>query len=276
MVTLAVPSLKYTTVQAPAPAPAVSNQPSVPVSAASLMLSPSILKTGVGTQAPAQPTAQPIPLLPTSNNTSSLAQPIQNNNNPNPNTQTQNPMDNQNVGVTRVPGNFNMLPVPPAMTQVITSAAGVGALSKKAFFLNEGFFNSTVTDNGSGPGSITNSYGDGFSGKGYNQLATANINGSNGIGCYGFTLEYITTSTGNQNPGALALAVPTILVADLVGNNQIPRGIPISLGTRNTQQQTGIMTIAYQFTLNALCQFSYNIPVDNTVTLTVITDPSSL
>jgi len=167
---------------------------------------------------------------------------------------------------------FDMLPIPPAFTQTIISNTGAGANAITAYFGNEPFFNATPTNNGSGAASVVNTYGDGWSGKGYNQLISAL---ERGVRFYGFTLSYITTSTGAQNPAGLTTANTTILVADLVGANQIPKGIVINAGLRNTQYQQGTMTVQYTFNLNTLCQFSYSVPVGNTASLTLLTSPLS-
>ncbi len=174
--------------------------------------------------------------------------------------------------IVRMDGELNMFPDVPSMTQVITSASGGGALTQTAYFLNEDIFNETPTNNGSGAGTITNTYGDGWAGNGYNNLAKA-LSFQNGIKCYGFTLEYITTSTGAENPAGLAVAQPTWLMGNLVGNRQIPKGFVLPAGKRNTQYLTGTMTLDGIFYLNALCQFSYGIPVGNTVTLVILNKP---
>jgi len=191
---------------------------------------------------------------------------------------SQSPANNpaNNVGATQpqqgivvIPGEFDLRPVPPAMTQTQASATGGSAAAKTGYFLNEAFFNSTPTNNGSGANSIVTTYGDGWSGKGYTNLASM----GNGIKCYGFTLQYVVTSGGAQDPSGLSTANPTILVSNLVGANQIPYGVPLNAGARNTQYLSGTMTIAYVFWMNSLTQFSYNIPVGDTVTLTVNTQP---
>lgn len=172
-----------------------------------------------------------------------------------------------------IPGNFDMFPIPPAMTQVITSATGSGALSKTIYFGNESVFNATPTNNGSGADSITNTYGDGFSGKSYNQLFAQPTVNSTGLKCYGFTLQYITTNGGAQNPSGLTTANPTLLVATGTSSNMIPRGIVLSAGARNTQYLSGVMTVQYQFTINSVTQFSYIVPAGSTSTLTILTAP---
>ncbi len=182
---------------------------------------------------------------------------------------TPSPVQAAQQGIVIIPGEFNMMPVPAAMTQTQASATGGGALAKTGYFLNEAFYNVTPTNNGSGAASIVTTYGDGWSGKGYTQLA----NNGQGIKCYGFTLSYVVTASGLQDSAGLATANPTILVSNLVGANQIPYGIPLNAGSRNTQYLSGVMTIAYVFWMNSLTQFSYNIPVGDTVTLTINTQP---
>lgn len=167
-------------------------------------------------------------------------------------------------------GQFNLSPIPPAMTQVVASSQGPGpghSASITAYFLNESSFNSTPTDNGSGVATVTNTYGDGWSGKGYNQIAN-----NRGIKCYGFTLQYVITSSGAQSAAALNGSGITLLVSSLVGANQIPKGFVLSAGARNTQYLPGEMTVRYSFCLNSLSQISYIVPVLNTATLVVLTE----
>lgn len=166
-----------------------------------------------------------------------------------------------------IPGNVEMSPVPNSMTQTIASATGGGALTKTVYFGNEAFYNATPTDNGSGANSITNTYGDGWSGKGYTNL----MNAGRGVKCYGFTLEYITTSTGAQLASGLTNANPTLLVSNMVGASQIPVGYPLAGGTRNTQYLAGTMTLQTQFVMNYATQFSYVVPAGATATLVILT-----
>lgn len=173
------------------------------------------------------------------------------------------------ASIISLPGEVNIYPIPPAMTQVIVSDAGSGALSKTVYFGNEATFNSTPTNNGSGASSISNTYGDGWSGKGYNQL----FGSYPGVKCYGFTLQFITTSGGAQNPSGITTASPTLLFANMVGTNQIPYGIVLSAGSRNTQYLSGEMTVKQVFYMNPVAQLSYVVPAGNTATLTVLTAP---
>ncbi len=168
-----------------------------------------------------------------------------------------------------IPGNYEAFPVPPAMSQVVASAAGGGAAAVTAYFGNEDAFNVTPTNNGSGAGSVVKIYGDGYSGKGYNKI----IDSGQGVQCYGFTIQYNVTAGGAQDPSGLTTSNPTILTANLVGQNQIPRGILLSAGQRNTQFLSGVMTVQFMFMFNALTQFAYGVPVGDTATLTLLTAP---
>lgn len=188
-----------------------------------------------------------------------------------PAAQNQSANQNQNANNAPnmfIPGNTDLAPVPNSMTQVIASATGSGALTKTVYFGNEANYNATPTDNGSGASSITNTYGDGWSGKGYTALMN-----SRGVRCYGFTLEYVTTSTGAQLASGLTNANPTLLLSNFVGANQIPVGYPLAGGTRNTQYLAGTMTIQVQFTMNYATQFSYIVPAGATATLVLLTAP---
>lgn len=172
---------------------------------------------------------------------------------------TLNPMDSPNA-------------TPNSLGQTIVSNTGGSAAAVTAYFLNEDIYNATPTNNGSGASSVSNTYADGWAGNGYNALSKSATAGK-GIMCYGFTLEYITTSGGAQNPTGLTTANPTYLTANLVGANQAPFGMPLNAGVRNTTYQTGTMTIKKSFYLSCLNQFSYGVPVGNTVNFTVINRP---
>lgn len=173
-----------------------------------------------------------------------------------------------------VPGFVDGWQKPQALIQTVYSDVGTNAAAVTVYFGNESFYNSTATNNGSGANSVHKSYGDGWSGKGYEQLYSgANEGGTPGIVCYGFTLQFTTTSTGAQAPAGLNTAAPTILYSNLVGINQVPTGIPLTQGSRNNQYLNGMMTIAVQFKMNSLAQFSWVLPVGITGNLTVNTQP---
>lgn len=169
---------------------------------------------------------------------------------------------------------IDIMPVPMGLTQTIQSDGDAGALAKTAYFLNEDSYTATPTNNGSGASSISNTYGDGWGGLGYNNLAKC-VNGGRGIKCYGLTIEY--TQSGTELASGLTTANLTLNFVNLVGASYIPSGVVLSVGKRNTQYLGGTMTITRTFYLNALAQISYVVPAsttggaDTVATLTVNT-----
>lgn len=179
---------------------------------------------------------------------------------------------NANTPMLDVPGEVNLKPNINAMTQTVASAAGGGATAITAYFMNEDVYNATPTNNGSGALSVTTTYGDGWDGGGYNRFAYLN-SAANGIACYGITLVYTVIASAAQDASALATANPTWLMANLVGNRQVPVGLVLAAGVRNTQFQVGTMTVRFRFNMSALNQLSYSVPAADNATLTVITQP---
>ncbi len=162
--------------------------------------------------------------------------------------------------------------VPTSLGQTIVSNTGGSAAAITSYFLNEDTYNATPTNNGSGAASVSNTYNDGWSGNGYNNLSKS-VNAGNGILAFGFTLEVITTSGGAQNGTALNAANPTYLTASLVGATQSPNPIPLNTGVRNNQYQLGTMTVKKNFYLSSLNQFSTLVAVGTTSSLTIICRP---
>lgn len=179
---------------------------------------------------------------------------------------------NANIPMVDVAGEANYRPQPNAMTQTIVSNAGVGGTAITAYFMNEDVYNATPTNNGSGALSVSNSYGDGWTGGGYNRFGYLEA-GQNGIACFGLTIVYTVIATSAQDASALPLANPTWRMANLVGNAQLPVGIVLAAGQRNTQFQAGTMTVRFRFNLGPMNQLSYSVPVGDTCSLTVMTSP---
>lgn len=182
---------------------------------------------------------------------------------------------NAAIPMVDMPGEANYKPTLNAMTQTVASATGGGATAITAYFMNEDVYNATPTNNGSGALSVTKSYGDGWSGGGYNRYAYLE-SAQNGIPCYGFTLVYTVTSSSAQDASALTTANPTWLMANLVGSRQVPVGLVMAAGTRNTQYLQGTMTVRFRFNMSCLNQFAYSVPVGDTAALTVMTQPFDL
>lgn len=161
---------------------------------------------------------------------------------------------------------------PSTLQQVIVSNTGSGAAAITAYFMNEDVFNATATNNGSGASSASNTYSDGWSGNGYNNLAKS-VNNGRGIMCYGLTFQYIVTSGAVQDGTGLSAANPNLLGATNVGTSMRPEPSPLNEGLRNTQYLSGVMTVLAPFFMSSISQISYRIPVGDTVTLTVFCRP---
>ena len=69
------------------------------------------------------------------------------------------------------------------------------------------------------------------------------------------------------------MANPTLLCANLVGQNFIPKGIVLSAGLRNTQYQQGMMTVKTIFKINPLTQIQLNALNGYQYDLTIMTAP---
>jgi len=160
---------------------------------------------------------------------------------------------------------FNLIPVPPALTVSVNNNTDANALVY--LFNNNSLHNYS---NGDGFNNTNVIFGDGFKGKGYAQLFGGL---DRGLKCYGFTLNCYNPITGIQSQSALTMANPTLLCANLVGQNFIPKGIVLSAGLRNTQYQQGMMTVKTIFKINPLTQIQINTLNGYQYDLTIMTAP---
>lgn len=167
---------------------------------------------------------------------------------------------------------YDIFTIPPVFTFTVSSAAGVGAATSTQYIFNNNSFNALDTDNGSGAGSITNTYGDGFTGKGYEQLLRS-ANGGHGVEFKGFLVISTTPSTGAQNPTAL-----TTINFNIVNNNMqgSTLDVPLNLSGAQTNMayQSGTLTIEQRFWMNALNQISVSVAVDTAFAFTFYTEVS--
>jgi hypothetical protein len=171
---------------------------------------------------------------------------------------------------------FDIFWIPPTLTFTASSAAGVGAVATTIYFFNTSFFNSLVTNNGVA-GGLTNTYGDGFSGKSYERLfASAGIgrnNGSKGGGVLttGFNLISTVASTGAQNATAFSTMLFNYIWSTSQGVMQ-PAPFDINSAISSGQYNTGIMNIGQNAYINCLTQITCVIPVDNKFGFTFLTN----
>lgn len=167
---------------------------------------------------------------------------------------------------------YDIFTIPPVFTFTTASDNGTGAAAATQYIFNNSFYNAADTDNGSGAGSIVNTYGDGFTGKGYEQLLNS-ANGGHGVLFKGFLIISTTSSSGAQYPTAFTTINFTLLNANLQGSTiDIP--FNISSAQNNMQYQSGTLTIDQRFWMNSLNQISVSLPANTTYAFTFYTEES--
>lgn len=179
-------------------------------------------------------------------------------------------------GVVNVSGGkiYDIYTVPPVLNFTTASNNGGGAGTVTQYIFNTSVLNPAVTTNGSGAGSITNTYGDGFSGRVYDSLLS-NANGGSGVFIKGFTIQSTTTSTGAQISTPFNTLQMNIQNANGQGGST-PVPVDVTAAIRNNQFQVGILTVVFPFTLNGLNQISLSLPANTTFSFTFTTENGSL
>lgn len=169
---------------------------------------------------------------------------------------------------------YDIFTVPPVFTFTTASNDGSGAATVTQYIFNSAVMNAAVTTNGSGSASITNTYGDGFTGKIYDE-AVRSANGGRGVMIKGFTITSTTTSTGAQ----ISTPINTLQMQVLNANGQggsTPVPIDVNSALRNNQFQIGVFTVVFKFYLNAMNQISVSLPANTTFAFTFVTETGSL
>ena len=185
---------------------------------------------------------------------------------------------NANIFSLNKPGAavYNDMPMPDSMNFTVSSVGGTGSLTKTIYIFNEDVYNANLTDNGHGANSIVTTYGDGFNGHWYNNaLKSYGSNsgaGNQGIRIYGFTVQFFTISTGNQNSSIFSTLNFTWAPYNGYG---APKSVTMDFNQaiRNTQFQDGILTFQMDMFLNAMGQFSMSLPPDTKGVFTFLNKP---
>lgn len=166
--------------------------------------------------------------------------------------------------------SYDFVPDSYQYKNVNGSASGAAAITAYAF--NEDSYNATVTNNGSGASTVTNTYADGWSGNGYNkQIASANA--GRGVLCQGITMIYQVTSGSAQDAAGLASSNLQMLNFTLVGTSSATVPSPLNQGFNYGQYQIGTMTVVKRMFISCVTQFSYVVPVGDTVTFIALMNP---
>lgn len=181
----------------------------------------------------------------------------------------------QNAGITNLSGGvtYNVYPIPATFTWSVSSNNGGGAASTTVYGFNNNVLNAAVTTNGSGAASIVNAYGDGFTGKVYEQFARSANNGQ-GVMIKGMTIQATNYTTGAQVTAPFSTMNMTIITTNGYGPT-VPVSIDWNEALRNTQYQSGILTIFKPWYLNSLTQIQLLLSVNTALVITLMTQSSS-
>lgn len=179
-----------------------------------------------------------------------------------------------NTGVTTLSNKtYDIFAVPPVLNYSTSSNAGASYATVTQYIFNNNVLNAAVTTNGSGAASIVNTYGDGFTGKVY-ENGFRSWNGGRGIMIKGFTLSVTNYTSGAQIGTYFNTLAFTLLSANFQGSTtNVP--IDVSAAITNTQQQVGIISPRQSFYLNAGSQISISLPGNTIMAFTFFTETSS-
>lgn len=180
-----------------------------------------------------------------------------------------------NNGVTNLSNGvvYNVYPIPATFTWTVYSNNGTGAASTTVYGFNNNVLNAAVTTNGSAADSIVNSYGDGFSGKVYENYARSTNNGQ-GVYIKGMTVQATNYTSGAQVSSPFSTMNLTIITTNGYGSS-VPVSIDFNEALRNTQYQVGILTIMKGFYLNSLTQLKLLLPANTQLVFTLMTQSAS-
>ena len=162
-------------------------------------------------------------------------------------------------------GNIiNAYTIPATIKLTVSTATGYAGAPINLF--NTGIYNNATAN-------VTYAYGDGAAGNLYNALFATGV-GATGILCYGFnissTLNSVASTANIQNCNL------TLNLANGYGGFA-PNPIDLSMFFRNTQYQSGLLTVLTQFVFNITSQYSIVLPAyavnPSTLTFTFSTVP---
>lgn len=180
-----------------------------------------------------------------------------------------------NAGITNLTNGvvYNVFPIPATFTWTVYSNNATGAVATTVYGFNNNVMNAAVTTNGSGAASIVNTYGDGFSGKIYENYARSANNGQ-GVYIKGMTVQSTNYTSGAQTSTPFSTMNLTIITTNGYGAS-VPVSIDFNEALRNTQYQVGILTIMKAFYLNSLTQLQLSLPANTQLVFTLMTQSAS-
>lgn len=163
----------------------------------------------------------------------------------------------------------NQFPLQNSITVQVASATGVGAVTTKVYLFNQSRLNN-VTNNGSGAGTITYTYQDGFGGTIVDDVLTF-ARGGVGAVCRGVALRMITTATDAGNAAALSTANPSFITYNMLGGST-SMNFNITANQTRGDFDTSIEVIPCTQNIGRFVQYSFAIPAGVTATATFYFD----
>lgn len=165
----------------------------------------------------------------------------------------------------------NQNAVPRSTTITVTSVAAAGAAPTVVYLLNQNSLNNIV-NNGSGAGSITYTYQDGFGGNNLSQILAFARYGV-GMTCFGGYIRMMTNTTPPQgDPSGLDATNPAFLFFNTYGRST-PSDINIADDQTRADQDTSIEVFTCMQNITTSVQFSFLMPVGDTATVTLYFNP---
>lgn len=182
---------------------------------------------------------------------------------------------NSNQGVVDLSNGqiIKLYPIPTSFTITSSSNNGAGAVTITQNLFNNSVLNPAITTNGSGANSVTTIYGDGFSGRVYDQYLTS-ANSGQGLLFKGFTLQVTNFTSGSQ----ISTAFNTMALNLITSNGQgstIPMPTDMAEAIRATNFQNGTLSIMRPFYFNSLQQWIFQQPPNTVFAFTMFTQASS-
>jgi len=170
----------------------------------------------------------------------------------------------------------NIYPLPDSITVQIASTS-TNAFTT-VYLLNQDILNNVTA--GSGGGSITYTYQDGFTtalGQTIAGLVTSQIltNARNGIGaiCYGVAMRMNVTSSGAGDAAGLSAANPFFITYNAF-NRSIPLSFNITANQTRRDQDTSIEVMPCVYNIGRTAQFGFSMPKNDTATVTFYFTPN--
>lgn len=159
------------------------------------------------------------------------------------------------------------MPKPVQTIYTVNSVAGSGAAPITAYFMNEDLLTATPTNNGSGAGSVIETYNDGFSGNLLSQLSL--VYGLEGIPYKQFQLTFTSNADGTQNKAALSNANPRKISynGDTTSESQL---LALASAGNPAYYQQGFLIIDINFRMRRNEQILLTIAVGTTATMILV------